>query len=93
MRCLNQGCEGEYERQRILHVMRGRGEPIAVADVPAEVCSFCGDTLFDDTTLRRLEAIRRTPPSPSGAIPIYAFGESSVEDSASVSAGVAQVAV
>lgn len=101
MHCRNQGCEGEYERRNILHLMRGRGQPIAVADVPAEVCSFCGDTFFDDATLRRLEAIRQTPPAPSGAIPIYVFAEPSaepfaepfIENTAPVSNEVAQAAV
>lgn len=73
MRCHNQGCPGEYERQLVTRAFEPRGQVVVVAQIPADVCSVCGDTLFSWDTSQRLEALLAAPPAPERMVPLYTF--------------------
>lgn len=53
MKC--QSCEGEYEERLIARAYRRDGKVIVVDDVPAEVCSECGDTLLKPETVEGIQ--------------------------------------
>ena len=53
--CSIEGCTGSYERREVTHTVRHQGEIVVIDHVPAEVCSVCGDVLFDAATVRGIE--------------------------------------
>ena len=75
MQCSIHGCPGEYEQRKVVHIVH-RGDQLMLIDqVPAEVCSICGDVLFTPTTVRQLETLRHTTASPNRTVPLYDFTE------------------
>ena len=73
MKCQNSGCPGEYEERRLVDAHRYQGRLIVINGVPADVCSFCGDTLFRADTAETLQRMVRNPPPPVGTIPLYQY--------------------
>jgi YgiT-type zinc finger domain-containing protein len=73
MKCSISGCSGEYELKRIVHTVRHRNEIVVIDDVPAEVCSICGDTLLAPETARHIEAILSTRQNPAKTAPVYHY--------------------
>ena len=73
MKCSIQGCTGEYEHRRIVHTVK-RGENIIVfANIPAEVCNVCSDTLLAPDTIQHLEKLMRSQEEPEKYAPVYAY--------------------
>ena len=73
MKCSIQGCPGEYEERTIVHTFR-RGEDVFVFEqVPAEVCSVCGDTLLTPDTVRHLEKLLIEKPRPDRLVPLIKY--------------------
>ncbi len=85
--CHMPNCPGEYEDRKIVRATRFGGQLIVIEGVPAEVCSFCGDTLFTPDTSATLERVVRTPPQPVAMLPLYRYpatdGVSPLADAAS----------
>ena len=73
MRCTIQGCLGEYEERKIVHTVRHQGRVLVINNVPAEVCTVCGDVLLKPDTVRRIEALLRTLPPPVDTVPMYEY--------------------
>ena len=73
MKCSIEGCPGEYERRKVTHTVRHRGELVVIDHVPAEVCDICGDVLLDPQTVRRLERLLELRREPAGTIPVYEY--------------------
>ncbi|OFW27392.1 MAG: hypothetical protein A3H27_12120 [Acidobacteria bacterium RIFCSPLOWO2_02_FULL_59_13] len=73
MKCTIQGCPGEYDERTVVHTVRHRGNVVVIDHVPAEVCSVCGDVLLAPDTIRRLEKLLETMPTPSKEVPLYEF--------------------
>jgi YgiT-type zinc finger domain-containing protein len=73
MKCSIVGCPGEYEERRIVQTVRRRGHVIVIDDVPAEVCSICGDVLLTPTTVRHIEALLLSAKTPARTVPLYEF--------------------
>ncbi len=71
MKCSIQECPGHYEERRIVHAVRNRGRVLAFEQVPAEVCSFCGDTLFTPETVGKLDELMAEPPATTRVAPLY----------------------
>lgn len=71
--CRFSSCPGEYEQRRLVHAAHFQGRLIVIDNVPAEVCSFCGDTLFTPETSETLERLVRHPPAPVATIPLRRF--------------------
>jgi len=74
MKCSIKGCPGEYEERRIVHTVRHQGEVTVVNDVPAEVCSVCGDVLMTPETIGKLEELLRVAGPPARKVPLYEYG-------------------
>lgn len=73
MKCSIQGCPGVYEPKTIVHTVRYRGETVVIENVPAEVCSVCGDVLLSPETVRQIEVLLRTAPPPVRTVPLYEY--------------------
>lgn len=49
-------CKGKVLRRRVRHVHEWGPQVIIFEDVPAEVCTQCGETYFDPDTLKAMDA-------------------------------------
>lgn len=73
MRCINEGCPGEYEQREVVHTVHQGNRIIVIEHVPAEVCTICGDVLFTPDTVRKIEMLRHTGEAPIRTVPLYDF--------------------
>ncbi len=73
MKCTIRGCPGEYERKTILHTVRRDQEVFVLENVPADVCSVCGDTLLEPDTVQRIEALFLKKTEPKKFVPMYEY--------------------
>lgn len=71
MKCSIAGCKGEYEDRRISQTYRLNGRLVVVDDIPAEVCSVCGDILLTMETSRRILEVLHSPDEPAASAPVY----------------------
>jgi YgiT-type zinc finger domain-containing protein len=74
-RCSIHSCPGEYEAKRIVHTVRRHGQVIVLENVPAEVCSICGDVLLSLSTVAAIEAMLKDPGKPVRTAPVYEMPE------------------
>jgi YgiT-type zinc finger domain-containing protein len=68
---LRYGCPEEHKRTQVTHTVRHRGRITVIDHVPADVCSVCGDVLFEPETLRRIERLLADLPKPTESAPLY----------------------
>ncbi|MCP4659427.1 MAG: YgiT-type zinc finger protein [bacterium] len=73
MKCSITGCPGEYEEQKINHTVRHRGEIFVIDEVPAEVCTVCGDVLLTPAIVRHIEELLQAEAKPSRMVPLLNF--------------------
>ncbi len=73
MKCSIAGCPGEYEARFIVHTVRHLGKIMVIDQVPAEVCSICGDVLLTPDTVRQIETLLRSANRPKATVPLYAY--------------------
>ena len=73
MKCTIGGCSGEYEDTKIVQTARHAEGPVVIENVPAEVCSMCGDVLLTPDTVRRMEEIVREAREPDRMAPVYEY--------------------
>ena len=73
MKCTTQGCPGEYEARRVVHTVKHHGDVIVIDQVPADVCTVCGDVLLAPGTIRRIEALLQAAPPPNRNVPLYEY--------------------
>jgi len=73
MKCTIEGCPGEYEDRQIVHTVRHRGQVIVIDQVPAEVCTICGDVLLKPETVRRLEKMLQTSAKAKKTAPLFDY--------------------
>jgi YgiT-type zinc finger domain-containing protein len=73
MECSVEGCLGEYEKRKIIHTLRYRSEIIVIDNVPAEVCTVCGDVLLEPETVRRIEILLQGVNTPVQTAPVYEY--------------------
>ena len=73
MKCTITGCPGEYEDRKIVQTTRRSGRLVVIENVPAEVCSICGDTLLKPDTVRRIEEILQHAGEPDRTAPVYEY--------------------
>ncbi len=71
MKCTIAGCPGVYEHHRVSQTYKIDGKLVVVSDIPARVCSVCGDTLLDSDTSRRIEALIRDHGPADEMAPVY----------------------
>ncbi len=68
--CSIRQCPGRCEK-RINHVVKYRGEVIVLENVPAEVCSECGEVLLPLSSVEAIEAMLKNPGKPIRTAPVY----------------------
>ncbi len=68
-----EGCPGEYEQRLVFHTIRYHGELVVIDQVPAEVCTVCGDVLFIPDTVRRIESLPRDGRRPDGSVSLFQY--------------------
>jgi YgiT-type zinc finger domain-containing protein len=73
MKCSIQGCTGDYEQRMIIHTLQYKHEVFVFDNVPAEVCSVCGDTILAPNTVNKLELMLREKTTPEKLIPLYHY--------------------
>ena len=71
--CSIRGCPGELDSKLVVHTVRHRGRVLVIDDVPAQVCSVCGDILFAPETVRHIEAIVAGEAEPSSTVPLFKY--------------------
>lgn len=73
MNCTITGCPGKYEESFVVHTVRHRGEIVVIDEVPAEVCSVCGDVLLHPETIRHIEKLLETKAVAPRTAPVYEY--------------------
>lgn len=69
--CSIRSCPGEYEERRIAQAIKHHGEVIVIDNVPAEVCSVCGDVLLSLDTSESIESLVKNLGKPDRTAPVY----------------------
>ncbi len=57
MKCAFPGCPGEYEDRLITQKVDEHDGAAFIDNVPAKVCTLCGDTIIGADVLRMIEKI------------------------------------
>jgi len=73
MECSTRGCPGEYEEGVVVHAARYKGQIVVIEDVPAEICSVCGDVLLRPETVRHIEKLLKAEEAPRRTAPLYQY--------------------
>jgi YgiT-type zinc finger domain-containing protein len=73
MKCSIKGCTGEYEDRLIVHTVRQGNDVLVIENVPAEVCSVCGDTLLKPDTIQHIEMLLKQRVKPRKMAPMYQY--------------------
>jgi len=69
--CSIRQCPGQCEERRITHVVKYHGEVIVLENVPAEVCSECGEVLLPLSSAEAIETMLKNPGKPIRTAPVY----------------------
>ena len=69
--CTIRQCPGQCEERRITHVVKYHGEVIVLVNVPAEVCSECGEVLLPLSSVEAIETMLKNPGKPIRTAPVY----------------------
>ena len=73
--CRNRGCPGHYGEELIEQALRfPDGRLIVIEAIPALVCDFCGDTLYEPPAVEEMERIKAGAAPVAGSVPLYRFG-------------------
>jgi len=57
----------------IVHTVQREGQVSVFENVPAEVCSVCGDILLAPDTIRHIEFLVKRKKKPEKLIPLYQY--------------------
>jgi len=73
MKCSIAGCPGQYEQSTVLHTAQRGDRIVVIENVPAEVCTVCGDVLFQAATVTRLLEILERGEPVARTVPVVDF--------------------
>ena len=73
MKCSMEGCPGEYKKKEIFHTVRYQGQVVVIDNIPAEVCTICGDVLLKPETVQYIEELLKTSSQPAEMVPLYEY--------------------
>lgn len=76
MKCSIKGCPGIYETKTITHMVQQAGATILIENVPASICTICGDVLLSLETVEQLEELLQHPGTPAHTAPVYKMPQS-----------------
>ena len=57
MACLTEGCNGDYGEIWIDRTFTRQGRQITMTGIPALVCDVCGDDMYHETVVERVQAL------------------------------------
>ncbi|MGO8945893.1 MAG: YgiT-type zinc finger protein [Syntrophobacteraceae bacterium] len=83
--CSIRQCPGQCEERRITHVVKYHGEVIVLENVPAEVCSECGEVILPLSSLEATETMLKNPGKPIRTAPVYQVPDAASAYTSSVS--------
>lgn len=68
-------CKGKVERKAIRHVHQWGEKVLIFKNVPAEVCTQCGETYFGPEALEKMGRVVAGLPEPEEVtqVPVYSF--------------------
>lgn len=84
MKCSIIGCPGEYEKTTVAQTFQHNGRTLVIEDIPAEVCSICGDTLLSADTVRSIEQLLLTSTKIVKTVPALSFPVTTVQGEAAL---------
>ncbi len=73
MKCSSNGCTGEYEERSVIQTIKCGDDIMVFVNVPANVCLSCGDTMIEESTVRRLEELYLDRIEPERMVPLYQY--------------------
>ncbi len=76
--CSTRQCSGQCEERLITHVVKYHGEVIVLENVPAEVCSECGEVLLPLSSVEAIETMLKNPGKPIRTAPVYRMPDAAV---------------
>ena len=70
-------CKGEMEGRLVRYMSDFEGRVVIVENVPAEVCTQCGEKLIGPEVVEKIQRLVWEQPSPkrSVEVPVYDFAE------------------
>jgi len=68
-------CQGTVQKKKIRHVHQWGNQVFIFEDVPADVCSQCGEIYFTPDVLNMMDQIatNETEPQHTIAVPVYSL--------------------
>jgi YgiT-type zinc finger domain-containing protein len=70
-------CKGQLVKKHITHIHTWGEKIVLFEDVPAEVCTQCGETYFSPEVLERMDNVvtSGTKPRTTIAIPVFSMAD------------------
>jgi YgiT-type zinc finger domain-containing protein len=68
-------CKGDVENRRVEHVHSWKGQIYIFRNVPAEVCTQCGEVFFGPEALRAIDKVvlGKARPKEHVTLPVYSL--------------------
>lgn len=68
-------CKGPIEERRVEHVHRWKGELYLLRNVPAEVCTQCGEVFFGPDALKSMDEVvtSKIQPDEHRSVPVFSL--------------------
>ena len=73
MKCMMQGCPGEYDHRLILHTVQHKKIVTVIENVHADVCSICGNVILTLETVQHIEQFLKHQPQPRRTAPVFEY--------------------
>ncbi|MBI4287931.1 MAG: type II toxin-antitoxin system MqsA family antitoxin [Chloroflexi bacterium] len=70
-------CKGELSKKTVTHPQVYRGKVYILENIPAEVCSQCGEVLLRPGVLEKIQQLiwSHTQPKRTAEVPVYDLAE------------------
>jgi YgiT-type zinc finger domain-containing protein len=66
-------CKGNVEVRRVEHLHRWNGQLFLLRNVPAEVCTQCGEVFFSPEALQAMDKVVDSPHKPQEHVSVPVF--------------------
>ena len=68
-------CKGRIEQRQVEHIHRWQGELYLLRNVPADVCTQCGDMFFGPDALKAMDKVvgKQTEPESHRSVPVFSL--------------------
>jgi len=72
-KCGNRRCPGTCEERDLAYTVRWDGEVMVIDHVPVCVCTACGDVRMRPETVRRIQDLLASSPTPVRRVPLLEY--------------------